>query len=122
MFLAMLSLFRERLPCSENYWRYKRNYEMHMTIINKDRQKSVPNVSAGITVNSMEEHKDRKESIPNKKILAPSHMSFVKPLVHYNEEDIHRKLSVGNADCNSPYVKDNASNISSTDAEGNKGS
>ena len=36
MFLSMLSLFRERLPCSENYWRYKRNYEIHMNIIKKD--------------------------------------------------------------------------------------
>lgn len=42
MFLSMLSLFRERLPCSENYWRYKRNYEIHMDIIKKDiRQRSM---------------------------------------------------------------------------------
>ena len=34
MVLAVLSLLRERLPCSENYWRYKRNYEMHMKILN----------------------------------------------------------------------------------------
>ena len=33
MVLAVLSLFRERLPCSENYWRYKRNYELHMKIL-----------------------------------------------------------------------------------------
>ena len=33
MVLAVLSLLRERLPCSENYWRYKRNYEMHMRIL-----------------------------------------------------------------------------------------
>jgi hypothetical protein len=37
MFLAMISLFRERLPCSENYWRYKRNYEIHMQIITKEK-------------------------------------------------------------------------------------
>jgi hypothetical protein len=30
MVLSVLSLFRERLPCSENYWRYKNNYELHM--------------------------------------------------------------------------------------------
>lgn len=36
MFLSMLSLFRERLPCSENYWRYKRNYEIHMSLTKKD--------------------------------------------------------------------------------------
>ena len=28
--LAVLALFRERLPCSENFWRYKRNYDLHM--------------------------------------------------------------------------------------------
>jgi len=36
MVLAVLSLFRERLPCSENYWRYKRNYELHMQILYND--------------------------------------------------------------------------------------
>ena len=30
MVLSILSLFRERLPCSENFWRYKRNYEEHL--------------------------------------------------------------------------------------------
>jgi len=28
--LAVLGLFREKLPCSENFWRYKRNYDQHM--------------------------------------------------------------------------------------------
>ena len=30
MLLSVLNLFREKLPCSENFWRYKRNYELHM--------------------------------------------------------------------------------------------
>lgn len=30
MLLSVLNLFREKLPCSENFWRYKRNYEMHL--------------------------------------------------------------------------------------------
>jgi Ca2+-binding EF-hand superfamily protein len=30
MLLSVLNLFRERLPCSENFWRYKRNYELHI--------------------------------------------------------------------------------------------
>ena len=34
MVLSVLLLFRERLPCSENYWRYKRNYELHMKFLN----------------------------------------------------------------------------------------
>ena len=28
MVLAVLSILRERLPCSENYWRYRRNFEL----------------------------------------------------------------------------------------------
>jgi hypothetical protein len=28
MALSVLSLLRERLPCSENYWRYRKNFEM----------------------------------------------------------------------------------------------
>jgi len=27
--LSVLNLFREKLPCSENFWRYKRNYDLH---------------------------------------------------------------------------------------------
>ena len=38
MVLAVLSLLRERLPCSENFWRYKRNYELHMKILAGDKQ------------------------------------------------------------------------------------
>ena len=38
MVLAVLSLLRDRLPCSENYWRYKRNYEIHTSKINVQGQ------------------------------------------------------------------------------------
>jgi hypothetical protein len=38
MVLAVLLLFRERLPCSENYWRYKRNYQMHMKYLEKSNK------------------------------------------------------------------------------------
>lgn len=30
MVLSVLSLLRERLPCSENYWRYRRNFELQL--------------------------------------------------------------------------------------------
>jgi hypothetical protein len=33
--LSVINLFREKLPCSENFWRYKRNYELHMQSTNK---------------------------------------------------------------------------------------
>ena len=36
MVLSVLSIFRERLPCSENYWRYKRNYEIHMNLVDEN--------------------------------------------------------------------------------------
>lgn len=35
MALAVMSLIRERLPCSENYWRYRRNFELHLDEHNK---------------------------------------------------------------------------------------
>ena len=38
--LAVLGLFRERLPCSENFWRYKRNYDLHMKMMEKDNSLS----------------------------------------------------------------------------------
>lgn len=28
--LSIIGIFRERLPCSQNFWRYKRNYDQHM--------------------------------------------------------------------------------------------
>jgi hypothetical protein len=39
MVLSVLLLFRERLPCSENYWRYKRNYQMHMKYLTGTKDK-----------------------------------------------------------------------------------
>ena len=50
MVLSVLLLFRERLPCSENYWRYKRNYEMHMRILAGDQQQQ--DASAGMGAGS----------------------------------------------------------------------
>lgn len=36
--LSVLGLFRERLPCSDNFWRYKRNYDLHMKKMNGQSQ------------------------------------------------------------------------------------
>lgn len=30
MALSVMSLLREKIPCSENYWRYRHNYALHM--------------------------------------------------------------------------------------------
>lgn len=56
----------------------------------------------------MEESKSEEvENNSQKKFLAPSHMSFVKPLNNYNENDIKRKLSVSGpgAEPVSPHYK-----------------
>lgn len=62
MALSVLSLLRERLPCSENYWRYRRNFELTMDI-NMDKIRS-PKYQP--------------------KQIGQAHMSFVKNLVQYN--------------------------------------
>ena len=36
--LAVLGLFRERLPCSENFWRYRRNYDLHMKMMQQESE------------------------------------------------------------------------------------
>lgn len=36
--LAILGLFRERLPCSENFWRYKRNYDLYLKELNQNKE------------------------------------------------------------------------------------
>lgn len=33
MALSVISLLRDCLPCSENYWRYRRNYELHLNLV-----------------------------------------------------------------------------------------
>jgi hypothetical protein len=43
MALSVMSLLREKLPCSENYWRYRRNFELHL----EKQSESDPNVSLG---------------------------------------------------------------------------
>ena len=87
MVLAVLSLFREKLPCSENYWRYKRNYELHMKILAgesiKSRSPSPPNQMARLGAELDEEAKSDGGS---KKLVAQAHMSFVRPLSPYNRD------------------------------------
>ena len=43
MLLSVLNLFREKLPCSENYWRLKRTFELEKPTI----QTSFPEESKG---------------------------------------------------------------------------
>ena len=87
MVLAVLSLLRDRLPCSENYWRYKRNYEIHTSKMNVQGQllqkdSEMSNDSVGKDSSSQV-----SSSGETKKVVAQAHMSFVKPLSEYNNVD-----------------------------------
>jgi Ca2+-binding EF-hand superfamily protein len=45
--LSVLNLFRERLPCSENFWRYKRNYDMHVNMSSNPSNADTASVTSG---------------------------------------------------------------------------
>ena len=83
MVLSVLSLLRERLPCSENYWRYKRNYEMHMRILAGDQQQQDASGSSSVVMSNADEECKSDGSGAIKK-LAKTHMSHVMSLTPYN--------------------------------------
>lgn len=60
MLLSVLNLFRQKLPCSENFWRYKRNYELHMQSVEKDESKSGTSASK----NKMTSPGSNKNGVP----------------------------------------------------------
>ena len=99
MVLSLLSLFRERLPCSENYWRYKRNYELHMKIlsggdkIRPSSPQAVPNSNLDIDINE-----DAKSDGGNggRRLLAQAHMRSVMPLSPYNQAERKSEGSFSN--------------------------
>lgn len=84
MVLSVLSLLRERLPCSENYWRYKRNYEMHMKILAGDQQQQDAQSSGGAAVISNADEECKSDGSGAIKKLAKTHMSHVMSLTPYN--------------------------------------
>ena len=88
MVLSVLSLLRERLPCSENYWRYKRNYEMHIRILEGDQQQQDAAASQSQNEEMMDGVVDAQSMTDGNstvKKLAKAHMSFVMPLAAYNQ-------------------------------------
>lgn len=91
MVLAVLSLLRERLPCSENYWRYKRNYEMHMKILEGDQMQLDSREPGGIGSSHIDEE-SKSDGSGAVKRLAKAHMSLLMPLSAYAQ-----KLSDGSA-------------------------
>ena len=51
--MSVLGLFRERLPCAENFWRYKRNYDQLMT--NQSSGPARPNSARAVVDPLMED-------------------------------------------------------------------
>lgn len=72
--LAVLGLFRERLPCSENFWRYKRNYDLHTKMMNKKKSEQ------GSPVNDSESVASGRSQM---KRLASPKMRHVRALSPY---------------------------------------
>ena len=85
MVLAVLSLLRDRLPCSENYWRYKRNYEIHTSKMNVQGQ--LLQKDSEMNSDSVSKNASEVSSAETRKVVAQAHMSFVKPLTEYNNVD-----------------------------------
>lgn len=50
--LALMGLFRERLPCSENFWRYKRNYDLYLKMMQQNKDNS-DKLSSGVDKQSV---------------------------------------------------------------------
>lgn len=81
MLLSVLNLFREKLPCSENFWRYKRNYELHI-----ESQKSVPIDTSFSQMGSINSGPIQREE---RKTLASPRMSRVRALSPYMNREQH---------------------------------
>lgn len=82
MLLSVLNLFREKLPCSENFWRYKRNYEMHLKTSQSQRKEGVELSASG---SSLTDQQQADFLNPPKKLLASPIMSKVRALSPYME-------------------------------------
>ena len=85
MVLSVLSLFRERLPCSENYWRYKHNYELHVKIMEGESMRSRSNSPPTTLDNAQMSGDEETKDDGTKKLMAKAHMSFIAPLSPYNK-------------------------------------
>ncbi len=66
MLLSVLTLFREKLPCSESFWLYKRNYELHMSA-------------------NKEGGEGKTSPVTTTKILASPKLKNVRPLSPYTQ-------------------------------------
>ena len=81
--LAVLGLFRERLPCSENFWRYKRNYDLHMKMMAQNGGDQMSDINP-----SMGPKSDNGESVMSQgstlKRLASPKMRHVRVLSPYS--------------------------------------
>lgn len=80
--LSVLNLLREKLPCSENFWRYKRNYDLHRRENQAASTVARSNGSdmgmSGLTINTSIANSNY--DVTPKKELASPRMSGIKAL------------------------------------------
>ena len=84
--LAVLGLFRERLPCSENFWRYKRNYDLHMQMMGQNganEQMSNMDINQSIGVKSDNGQSVMSQGSTMKRLASPK-MRHVRVLSPYS--------------------------------------
>lgn len=107
MVLAVLSLLRARLPCSENYWRYKRNYEMHMKILAGDQNNQDASQGSSLAGGAVMDEESKSEGSVTIKKLAKTHMSHVQSLSPYNH---NRSQGSGDQNSDIPMTEEEVAN------------
>jgi len=82
--LSVLNIFRDKLPCSENFWRYKRNYDLHrretLNLENSNAFTSADSVKSGFSINT---EIMNQEAPPQRKELASPRMGGITSLQQY---------------------------------------
>jgi hypothetical protein len=84
--LALLGLFRERLPCSENFWRYKRNYDLYLKMLNQNRAGGAPdqNLAQNPSMKSLNASESVMSAGSTMKRIASPKMRHVRALSPYS--------------------------------------
>ena len=85
MLLSVLNLFREKLPCSENFWRYKRNYELHIKALKQQKEEEESEESKMKVDKRLSPQLNdlSLDSNTQKRVLASPKMSKIRPLSPY---------------------------------------
>jgi hypothetical protein len=83
--LAVLGLFRERLPCSENFWRYKRNYDLHMRMMQQNQGGEESKVPDSVEHAKSDNGESIMSATSTMKRLASPKMRHVRALSPYSK-------------------------------------